>query len=51
MLSDLFSELSEARVNFVKTEHSVRITEWIIANAPEELEEIVTLLRSKLLPN
>jgi predicted ATPase len=48
LLSDLFSSLSEARVSYVKTEHSVQITEWIIENAPEELEQIAEIIRNKL---
>lgn len=47
LLSDLFSYLSEARVNYLKTEHSVKITEWIIENAPEQFDEIAALLSIK----
>lgn len=48
LLADLFSFLSEARVSYVKTEHSVKITEWLIENAPEELQEVADLINSKL---
>ena len=48
LLNDLFSTLSEARVTYVKTEHSVKITEWLIENAPEELTEISELISDKL---
>ncbi len=48
LLSDLFSSFSEARVAYVKTEHSVNITEWIIENAPEELKEIADLIRNRI---
>ncbi len=48
LLNDLFSALSEARVTYFKTEHSVKITEWLIENAPEELKEIAELISGKL---
>ena len=48
LLSDLFSSLSEARVSYVKTEHSVKLTEWLIENAPEELEQIAEIIGNKL---
>ena len=48
LLSDLFSAFSEARVSYVKTEHSVRITEWIIEHSPEELEGIADLISRKI---
>jgi hypothetical protein len=31
----LFSELSEARVEFRKTTHSVMLTEWLLENNPD----------------
>jgi predicted ATPase len=43
-LKDLFSELSQARVEFRKTRHSPRITEWLIENEPEQLSELRNLL-------
>lgn len=48
LLRDLFSSFSEARVSYVKTEHSVKITEWLIENAPEELKEIADFIDSKI---
>ncbi|HEV2883104.1 MAG TPA: AAA family ATPase [Pyrinomonadaceae bacterium] len=48
LLNDLFSTLSEARVTYVKTEHSVKITEWLIENAPQELTEVIELISDKL---
>jgi hypothetical protein len=35
-------------VTYVKTEHSVKITEWIIENVPEELEQIAEIIKDKL---
>lgn len=46
ILEDLFSDLSETRVQYEKTKHSVAITEWLIDNAPEQLEELAELISS-----
>jgi hypothetical protein len=41
-LSDLFGELSERRLNFDshKTSNSLALTEWLVANKPDVLQEI-----------
>ncbi len=44
LLERLFSELSETRVSYQKTEHSVRLTEWIAEHSPEDLRELADLL-------
>jgi hypothetical protein len=44
LLKDIFLELSENRVEFSKTRDSVKLTEWLIFNQPEFLEEISSLL-------
>jgi hypothetical protein len=44
VLSEMFSELSETRVAFEKTKHSVALTKWLIRNDPASLQEIVALL-------
>lgn len=44
LLKDIFSELSENRVEFSKTRDSVKLTEWLIFNQPEFLEEVSSLL-------
>jgi AAA15 family ATPase/GTPase len=44
VLKDIFSKLSESRVEFSKTRDSLKITEWLILNQPEALEEISKLL-------
>lgn len=46
--SAIFLNFSEARVRYLKTEHSLKITEWIIENAPEQFEEIAALIRTKI---
>ena len=48
LLEDLFSGLSEAKLEYRKIEHSIAITEWLIRNKPETLREIADLLASKL---
>lgn len=37
ILERIFNQLSETRVAFERTEHAVRLAEWIATNAPEEL--------------
>ena len=44
LLSEIFSELSETRVAFEKTKHSVALTKWLIRNDPRRLREIADLL-------
>jgi len=48
VLKDIFSKLSESRVEFSKTRDSVKLTEWLILNQPESLEEISKLLNEVL---
>jgi hypothetical protein len=44
VLSEIFSELSETRVTFEKTKHSVALTKWLIQNDPGSVQEIGNLL-------
>jgi hypothetical protein len=48
LLADLFTDLSECRVGHVKVVHSVKLTEWLIANAPNDFDGLVKLLDEKL---
>lgn len=48
LLEELFKELSETRVSFEKTTHSVALTEWLIKHKPHTLQEIANLLVSLL---
>jgi AAA15 family ATPase/GTPase len=48
ILEDIFSNLSEGRVMFIKTEHSIALTEWLLKNKPENLSEIAEILISVL---
>lgn len=40
LLTELFNDLTETRVSFKKMKHSVMLTEWIIKNAPDDLDEL-----------
>ena len=48
VLDQIFNRLSETRVSFDKTLHAVRLTEWLIENAPEDLREVSDLILSCL---
>lgn len=48
LLSDLFTHFSESRVNYSKTRHSFELTEWLVSNQPDKLEEIAQLLKEIL---
>ncbi|MFL6210928.1 MAG: AAA family ATPase [Pyrinomonadaceae bacterium] len=48
LLHDLFTELSGARVQYVKVVHSVALTQWLIENEPDKLQEVVQLLTQVL---
>ena len=45
VLETIFSELSETRVSFDKTQHSVALAEWIIEKEPAAFGELANLLR------
>jgi hypothetical protein len=44
LLGDLFATLTGNRVEFSKTSHSIKLTEWLLENQPDTLEEIATML-------
>lgn len=48
ILKDLFSELSEGRVEYAKTRHSVALVDWLLENKPEQLEELANLVMAVL---
>lgn len=50
LLEDIFAELSENRVPYEKTTHSVELTKWIIEHKPEMLKEIIGLLSPIIFP-
>jgi ABC-type branched-subunit amino acid transport system ATPase component len=49
ILADIFSELSECRVQYLKVEYGKWLTDWLITNSPEDLTELAEFL-SDLLP-
>jgi len=48
LLSETFGELSENRVSFEKTRHSVAITDWLLTNRPEAFRELADWLKAKI---
>jgi len=48
ILKEIFSELSENRVTYDKVRHSVALTNWLIENQPNELDEVADFLISVL---
>lgn len=48
LLGVLFDELSEGRVKFRKTKHSIMLTEWLLENNPEHFAELAQFLRDIL---
>lgn len=44
LLKELFAHFCETRLRFSKTTHSVKLTEWLIDNQPDQLSEIAGLL-------
>jgi hypothetical protein len=48
LLIDLFSALSDKRVQYDKKAYGLVLTQWLIENEPGELEEVTELLKLKL---
>jgi predicted ATPase len=48
VLRDIFSELSENRVSYIKTTHSAALTDWLLEHAPEQLAEVAKMLNDIL---
>ncbi|MEG3876699.1 AAA family ATPase [Microcoleus sp. herbarium7] len=48
LLKSLFTECSEARVEFSKTKHSFELTEWLVENEPDYLYELGEFLKEAL---
>lgn len=44
LLEELFAHFSGGEVFYIKTEHSVKLTAWLLENKPEKLQEIWGLL-------
>jgi len=50
VLKEIFNTLSDSRVSFDKVKHGVELTEWIVKNAPSDLDELTELIKT-VLPN
>jgi hypothetical protein len=46
LLRDLFSDVTDAKLEYRKTTHSVALTDWLLANAIERLEELVSYVET-----
>ena len=44
LLDELFSALTETRLQFDKVHHSTALTKWLIEHSPEDLQEIADML-------
>jgi len=42
LLSSLVADLSEAKLEFQKPSHSILLTEWLLANKPDHLSELIS---------
>lgn len=51
ILERIFADLSEARYSYDKVEHGELLTMWIIKNSPDDLQDIVNLLKQILQTN
>lgn len=51
LLNDLFNGLTEARVRYDKIKHGLKLTDWIIANAPADFDELRDFLKRALKNN
>ncbi len=48
LLGQLFSQLSEGRVQYDKVRHGAALTDWLLQHAPGELQELVQLIAQAL---
>jgi len=48
LLGRLFSELSEQRVQYDKVRHGAALTDWLLEEAPDELQEVAHLIEEAL---
>ncbi|MFM7529559.1 MAG: hypothetical protein ACKO63_13920 [Nodosilinea sp.] len=51
LLKALFSELSDARVQFSKPKHSLQLTKWIIEHKPHHLQDLADFLSELITEN
>ncbi len=48
LLSQLFGQLSEQRVQYDKVRHGAALTDWLLQHAPADLQEVVQLIARAL---
>ena len=48
VLKDLFNDLTDGRVPYEKVEYGVALTQWVIENSPQDLEELPQFLKGIL---
>jgi cell division FtsZ-interacting protein ZapD len=48
LLAALFEEISEQRVEYRKTDHSVKLSKWLLENHPDDLKEVANVLTAAL---
>ncbi|HWY84009.1 MAG TPA: hypothetical protein VNY10_19150 [Roseiarcus sp.] len=46
LFEDLFSELTEAKLEYRKTTHSVELTNWLLSNKAESLRQLLDFIRT-----
>jgi hypothetical protein len=50
LLKDLFSSVTDAKLEFRKTAHSVALTHWLITHKPDFLSEVTTFVKKLVSP-
>ena len=48
LMKDLFTSLSDTRVEYDKVKHGTKLTDWIIQNAPSDFDELAAYLKALL---
>jgi len=48
LLSDLFTQLSDTRVRYDKVRDGMALTEWLLTNSPDDLQEVAQLIERAL---
>ena len=48
LLTDLFSELTDHRLEFRKTTHCEALTRWLLSESPDFLDPLIKILETKL---
>jgi predicted ATPase len=51
ILADIFREFSDCRVGYDKVLYGLALTEWIVENAPNDLDEVAEVIQSMLSSN